>query len=102
MFNSIKYFFQRLFRGWDDRETWNLDLSFYKWLLTRLTKFRQLTTTCPMNRTWKEWYEEIDLILYRLRLITKEDNYFSDDATANRIKREILEWFNNNIKNLWY
>lgn len=102
MFQSIKYFFQRLFRGWDDRETWNLDLAFYKWLLSRLTKFRQISTTCPINKTRQEWYKEIDLILTKLRILIKEDIYFSENTIADELKYQILEWFNKNIKNLWW
>ena len=33
MKRRIKWFFQRRFRGFDDRETWNVDETFYKWLL---------------------------------------------------------------------
>lgn len=31
----MKFFYQRITRGWDDSETWDLDTEFYKWIYPR-------------------------------------------------------------------
>ena len=70
---SIKLFFQRLIRGWDDTETWSLDDSFYKWLQPRLKRFIQLTMTYPMEyESYIKWIEELQ---YRVEQLDKIIEY---------------------------
>ena len=39
--NNIKWFIQRRKRGFDDKELWSLDDSFYKWFYPRLKAFSE-------------------------------------------------------------
>ncbi len=41
-FRSIRLLCQRLTRGWDDSETWNLDWEFQRWIYPRLLRFNEL------------------------------------------------------------
>lgn len=101
MFKSIKYFFQRLFRGWDDRETWNLDFEFYKWLYPRLKRFQEISITYPPDKTWHQWNSEIKWILKVLEIhILNEEIYFSESETIEKAKQEVNNWFIKNFNNL--
>lgn len=100
LMESIKHFFQRLFRGWDDRETWNLDYEFYKWLYPRLKRFYEVSLTVPKNKTTEEWDLEIAVTIKTLELILKEDDYFDEKEKLEEAKFQINQWFIKNINNL--
>ena len=38
---AVKHFWQRRMRGFDDSVTWNLDHEFAKWIVPRLTVYKQ-------------------------------------------------------------
>ena len=79
---GIKFFFQRMFRGWDDSETWSLDREFHKWILPRLKRFGELTCAYPDNKkypTLEKWQEEIQKRVKQLEIIIKEDDTNFDD-----------------------
>lgn len=101
MFRSIKYFFQRLVRGWDDRETWNLDFEFYKWLYPRLVRFKKISLTVPPNKTAKEWDIELNTILDLIELyLLDEESFFSDKREVENAKKWVNHWFFNNFNYL--
>lgn len=52
---SIKHWFQRRIRGFDDSETWSLDLKISQFVLPRLKRFKKLSITHPMGLTEEEW-----------------------------------------------
>ena len=51
----IKRFFQRLFRGFDDSDTWSLDYTFAKWVLTLLDdkRVKYCSTVKMPHGEWK-------------------------------------------------
>ncbi len=67
MRRRIKFFFQRLWRGWDDSDTWNLDLTIAKFTLPRLIRFKELNTGHPDNLTEQEWNNILDKIINSLQ-----------------------------------
>lgn len=77
---SIKFFFQRCWRGWDDSITWNLDLELAQWLLPRLKRFRELgPKRCgpPYFDSLEEWGQEVDKMIWSLeRLTNAKDMYW--------------------------
>lgn len=60
---KIKFFFQRLIRGWDDSETWSLDITIANFVLPRLIRFKELKQGHPPNITNDEWDEILDKII---------------------------------------
>lgn len=96
----IKFFFQRLFRGWDDRETWNLDFEFYKWLYPRLKRFREISLTIPNGMTIEDWDLEISMVIKALELVVDEVAYFGENEEVEGAKSLINHWFIKNINNL--
>lgn len=124
----IKFFFQRIFRGFDDSETWSLDWTFYRWLQPRLKRFMELNCAYPGNEqypTFESWQNEISKRLVQLEYIIKDDDYNFDDwsyipkkelkelnkkhnkNTINLIafcymKDDFNKWFAENLNWLWW
>ena len=72
---KIKFFFQRLFRGWDDSETWMLSLNFYKWLRPRLKRLADITCAYPGTDkypTLESWQNELNKRVKQIDVIISE------------------------------
>lgn len=65
----FRYLWQRITRGWDNRELWNLDTTIAKFALPRLIEFRETGAEYghPCDLTHEEWLEIIDKIIYAMR-----------------------------------
>lgn len=99
MLRKIKFFWQRLTRGFDDSETWSLDYTFFKWLLPRLKRFREVVNGYPSEITYDEWMKELDQAIADLEII-KDDAGFGkehDEAYARFVK-----WFTHRLGHLWW
>ena len=69
---TLRYFIQRKKWGFDDMETWNLDLSFYEWLLPRLKRFTELTNSYDDSKnSFENWKKELEENIKKLELIIK-------------------------------
>ena len=126
---EIKWFFQRRFRGFDDREIWDIDETFYKWLLPRLKMFQVRTSGYPTRyKSMSSWQKELinrvtqlELIVtynydehnfpeFKRYLTTKELEEYRKNMDENQIKyiafgkcmKNFNKWFNTNINDLWY
>ena len=100
-YRRIKYFLQRLIRGFDDSETWELDDTFLKWLLPRLKRFNELNYGYPEDRgSFENWKNEINQKIIQLETILNSDEWYSKDY-ENEIE-DFLNWFKNNIRHLWW
>lgn len=100
---TYKSFFQHIFRGWDDSETKNLDLSLYKWLLPRLKRFKEISDNYPDSKydTFEEWDNELDKRLKQLEYIVK---IYPDttDIKLNRIVNDFNKWLFKDLCDLWW
>lgn len=110
---TLRYFIQRKKWGFDDTETWNLDLSFYEWLLPRLKRFTELTNSYDDSKnSFENWKTELEENIKKLELIIKyqfdEVNFpvnYSNKSPLNAYienRQEFMEWFGKNISNLWW
>jgi len=53
-----KHFFQKLFRGFSDKELWDIGEALYLWLYPRLKAYRQMKRNgIPMGFSSSEWEE---------------------------------------------
>lgn len=60
---DIRFFFQRLTRGFDDSTTWSLDYSLPPVILPRLKRFKEVTIAVPQDMTQEEWHEILDKMI---------------------------------------
>lgn len=100
---SIKHWFQRRIRGFDDSETWSLDLRIAKFVLPRLKRFKEISITNPMDLTEEEWDNILDEIIYAMEICSNDDNFLKgeDEIDWNRVHNG-LELFGERFRDLWW
>lgn len=54
---------QRKKRGFDDTETWSLDVTFAKFLVPRLKRFKKINNGIPHGLTEEKWNKVLDVII---------------------------------------
>ena len=111
----IRFFFQRRIRGFDDSETWNLDVTFLNWLYPRFKRFIELNGGYPMDRkTFEEWDNELKYREEQLKMLVdygafdfpygkewdkeKHDNNTGYWNCAN----DFMKWYSENVFHLWW
>jgi len=77
---KIRFFWQRRTRGWDDSDTWSLDMTLCQWLLPRLKRFKELNNGTPCDLTEQEWDNILDKMIKAV------------DMTAHQFERDYMEW----------
>lgn len=76
----VKFFWQRRTRGWDDSETWNLDVTMARFLGPRLRRLKELQRGHPTGITEEEWNTILDKILWSLEYLQDEDKFLPPSA----------------------
>lgn len=103
-FRSIKFFYQRLTRGFDDSATWSLDIHLAGLILPRLKRFKELNThTYPNGLTPELWVEILDKMIFAFEYTLDESRMFGskfDEAEYERVK-EGLSLFGQYFHALW-
>ncbi len=61
---SIRFWWQRRTRGWDDSVTWNLDQQIAAWMAPRLRRFRELNNGFAHDTTFEKWDAELDEMIW--------------------------------------
>lgn len=64
LYYICKYGFQRMFRGYDDTQVFNLDLGLIKYLYNVLKDFRAHCQGYPNNYTSEEWLAMLDEMVW--------------------------------------
>ena len=85
---------QRIERGFDDTECWNLESTIAGFVLPRLKHFKEHNNGYPGNDeipTFEKWNEVLDKMIYAFNHIVNEDKY--DDEKQNRHGVDFLEMY---------
>lgn len=85
---------QRIERGFDDTECWNLDTTIAQFVLPRLKHFKENTNGYPGNDeipTFEKWNEILDKMIYAFDHIVNEDKY--DEEKQKRHGVDFLEMY---------
>lgn len=103
MKRSLRYWWQRRTRGWDDSDTWSLDGTIAKFALPRLKRFRELNNGFPGgdDMTMEKWNAQLDDMIYALGICVREMDDIVDDADWDRVEKG-LEAFGKNFRHLWW
>lgn len=99
---TIKFFFQRIFRGWDDSETWSLDVSLARAILPRLKHFKKLNKAYPVELTFDSWNAILDEMIYSFEFISSERYYQSSDHEERERAARGFELFCKHYRSLWW
>ncbi len=96
---ALRRYHQRVVRGWDDSDTWNLDKTVSEFVLPRLKRFKELNDGTPGTLQEEEWLEIIDKMILAFELHSKKDIGTSEHQ--NEIK-EGLSLFAEYYECLWW
>lgn len=97
---SIKHWWQRRTRGWDDSDTWSLDFTIAKFVLPRLKKFREIDFGYPGNMSEEEWREILDKMIYAMEFNAKDEIIM--DKEENEKIQEGNKLFGKYFNSLWW
>lgn len=90
----LKYIIQKLFRGWSDEETWDMEDSFLKWFLPRIKRYRKISIAYPAGYTEEQWNHLIEYLIYEtedvLELFEYEDELSLEDVEKLMERRSRL------------
>ncbi len=100
--NSIKWWYQRRTRGFDDRELWSLDYPIARFILPRLVSFRKTAEksacvpgcfcNCKDDRVEPDlgaWLKELDNMIFAFQAIVRETEDYSSSDVDIDFNREL-------------
>ena len=108
-----RYAKQRETRGWDDSETFSLDLTIAKFALPRLKRFKKVTCGCPgflcsgdshtndIKAGMKKWYEILDKIIYAMEIISDDKKWYAPETDDKKVN-EGVKLFGEYFRCLWW
>ena len=100
---SVRFLYQRLTRGWDDTETWNLDARLSEHIIPRLKRFKEVNQCYPPDLTPETWDIVIDKMIFSFEWTASpcEDRIMMDDKNSAKV-REGLDLFAKYFQHLWW
>jgi len=90
------YFCQRLFRGWDDSDTWALNYTVAKFVVPRIRRFREIGSSYPCNITVEKWDEILADIQFAMEFVADDGKYnccSEDDLDMIRYRKGMKLFF---------
>ena len=101
MKRNIKWVFQRLFRGFDDRDYWSLNDTISKFALPRLILLKKKKHGYPWNfKNMKEWNKTLDEIIWAHKFVINEQYDTFNKDKYDRCQKG-LELFGKHYRSLW-
>jgi hypothetical protein len=104
---TIKLTYQKITRGFSDKDTWNLDHSIANYALPRLKRFKEINNGHPISLTEEEWDFMLDEMIYAMEYLATqwEDdwddiNLGSEENYARFVKG--MEYFGKHFQSLWW
>ena len=116
LYYQVKYGFQRMFRGYDDTELFNMDMTFVDRYLKALKDFKKYHYGHPYELTPEQWSAVLDELIKHLTLMNEDnviaelkngmpDSFEPDYKTVNEIqdkhKNEFFKLFSKWFYSLW-
>lgn len=96
---AIKYWWQRRTRGWDDKDTWSLDITFLEWFLPRVKRLHEIRkgwfTLEPKDI--EEWDEMIAGFEFYLK-----DPFGYTGSEQYKVLQRSLDLFKKHFLSLWW
>ena len=98
---KLRFFWQRLTRGWDDSETLSLDHSLAALIAPRLKRFKQLIHGHPADMTEQEWNDKLDKMIASFEWACS-DARWDEDCEAWKTHQEGFDLFGKYYLGLWW
>lgn len=100
-FYQIKYAFQRAFRGYDDREIFNLDYEFCKRYLKILEHLKQTHVGHPYNISDNDWETILQEMINHLDYIYTNMFEWENSDSVQKSKDSFMDLFKEYFFDLW-
>lgn len=102
-----KYKEQRMTRGFDDTECWNLDITFCKFIIPRLKVFKEQNDGYPVRyHSKEEWDKILDDMIEGFELNSNKFEWETSDSNeenGNMAKaKRAIKLFQENFFDLWW
>ena len=97
-----KFVKQRMTRGFDGSETWNLYGTIARFILPRLQCFKEVNFGYPMDMTSEEWDKILDKMINAFELIILENKAELEDDGKYKEIDEGLGLFATHFLHLWW
>ncbi len=91
--------YQRLTRGYADKELWSLDASIAQWVLPRLRAYKEANCGHPSDLTEELWNVELVKMIRAFEIIADDCTAFGEEN--ERIINEGLDSFRRWFRGLW-
>lgn len=99
---SVRFFFQRVSRGWDDSQTWNLDTRIAEHVLPRLKLFKKLNNGHPVTLTGTEWDQILEQMIFAFEWAATDCVDRSEDTETFARVQAGMELFAKYYFDLWW
>jgi hypothetical protein len=98
----LKFKYQKLTRGFDDSEIWNLDVTTANFLLPRLKRFKEINFGYPGEfNSMEEWNVILDDIIFAMEHTVKDTRGELSKREVKRVTRGNM-LFGKYFKHLWW
>ena len=98
---TIKFWWQRRTRGWDDSELWSLDHSLAQVILPRLKAFAASRMGYPADMTNEQWSEHLETMINSFEAIASEDYWGVEGLKQDEEIQRGLDLFGKYYRALW-
>lgn len=105
---AIGFWWQRRTRGWDDSDTWSLDVTIAEFVLPRLRRLKELNDGYPCKlddfddeKGMKEWNEKLDAMIEAFEIACTEDWSFLEGERAEKFNHG-FDLFAKHYRELWW
>ena len=99
---AIRFFFQRLTRGWDDGDTFSLDQPLAKLIAPRLRRFTEVRAGHPSDMTDEEWGAILDKMVAAFEWYASDDRWGPNEFKNIEKHQEGIELFAKHYAGLWW
>ena len=104
---NYRFLWQKLTRGFSDKDTWNLEHTIAKFVFPRLIRFKEIGKCCPMNLTDEEWEIKLNDMIFAMKYAAnqfKNKEFYKDEEYRvfnERIDRG-TKFFGEYFFDLWW
>lgn len=96
---ELKFFKQKITRGFSDKQLWNLDVTLAKFLLPRFKRYLKITkNVIDFNQ---QTIKEFDEILWMLETVSAKKYWSCTIEETTRVQKA-CELLGKNLLSLWY
>lgn len=96
------FLWQKITRGWTDKETWSLDYSLAQYIAPRLKRFKELNNGFPYGLSSEEWDGILDKMIFAFEFLGSEERWDNNNKDEWKDVQEGIDLFAKYYFDLWW